>query len=329
MLDFIDQLPVSAFQETADYLHAWNRTSAWDECSMLLASWAKVDPLKAVNWAKTHPEKDYQGTVLTCWGENDPDRALDWVKGNYPGDIGSDLKAREAWMSVAFGLASRDLGAAVEALDSIADEKVRTNLLFRLASRLSYSRPGALDDLLEKLKPGPGRSRVVELRLPDLIKSDPRRAWEMLQADEEAAKAFNVKYHFQMWCGGDAAAAQAALASVPEGKLRNEAVRGVCLRTTNAEPEKSFALLWQHPEAADDETIAKMSQDCSIEHVGFGLEQALKIRNETLRNEVLAGRLAWWTSMNEKDAEQWMNDHQIPAGIREKAKAGAYNPFAE
>jgi RNA polymerase sigma factor (sigma-70 family) len=328
MLDFIDQLPASAFGETADFLHSWDGTSAWTECALLVASWAKVDPLKAADWAKAYPEKTYQDTVLSCWGEYDPDRAMDWIKRNYPGRIGIDAQVRAPWLSVILGLASRDLGAAVKAFDAIASEQARADIMYHFASRLSHSRPGALDDLLEKVKGGSARSRVVELRLPSLIESDPRHAWEMLQADEEAGTKFNVKYHFQMWRDRDAAASEAAISLVPEGELREEAVRGFCFGAVNADPEKTFALLWQHPGAADDETIAKMAQDCAIEHVGFGLEQALKIKDEILRNEVLAGRLTWWTSINKEDADRWMDTHQIPATLRERAKAGAYDPFA-
>ena len=329
MLDFIDQLPVSAFGEAADFLNSWDRTNAMNEGLLLLASWAKVDPLKAAEWAKAYPEKIYQGTVLSCWGEIDPDRAMDWVKRNYPGEIESDLHARAAWTSVVFGLASRDLGAAVDFFDSIANEELHADLMYNLASRLTYRRPGALDDLLEKVKSGPARSRLVELRLPSLIESDPRRAWEMLQADEKATERFSVEEHFMMAGFDDVAAAEAAISLVPEGELREEAVRGYCFGAVNADPEKTFALLWRYPEAADDETIAKMAQGCAIEEVGFGLEQALKIKDETLQNEVLTGRLTWWTSMNKGDAERWMDAHQIPAAIREKAKGGAYDPFAE
>lgn len=329
MLDFIDQLPAPAFKETADYLHSLDGANASGGCFLLVASWAKVDPLKAADWAKAYPKKSYQDTVLSCWGENDPDGAMDWVARNYPGNIGIDEQVRAPWTSVVLGLASRDLDAAVKAFEAIASEKERADIMYYLAALLRNRRPGALDDLLGKVKSGPSRSRLVELRLPSLIRSDPRRAWEMLQADEGARKRFSVQEHFMMQRFENATAAEAAISLVPEGELREEAVRGYCFGAVNGDPRKTFALLWRYPDAADDETVAKMAQECAIEEVGFGLEQALKIKDETLRNEVLTGRLTWWTSMRKADAERWMDAHQISAAIREKANSGTYDPFAE
>ncbi|WP_226895361.1 hypothetical protein, partial [Luteolibacter marinus] len=327
LLDFLDQLPVAAFPDIAGTLTPQDWTRHPSEWQLVVSAWTRVDPLRAVAWTHEHLEQGFDRTALSCWGEIDPDAAIDWVIRHFPASTDGGAGSRQPLMAVVRGVAARDLGLAVETLSGIPGEQEQAAAITALAMELGDSRPGTMDALLEEVGEGPARSRLIASYFPTLLRDgESERAWKLLLADPQARESAGVGHIFRLWSDTDPDTATAAIAGIPDDALRDEAVQGVCHGTVNRDPRGAFALLWQHPGAADDGTVAAMVQGCTIENVGFGLEQVLRMKDPTLRQEVLAGRLAWWSGLRPDDARRWMDDHDIPAETREEAQRQPYLP---
>lgn len=326
-LDFMDVLAPDQYLETTGHLNELGVGESSNEFSLLLSGWTKADPHAAATWSRKNSREGFSHDVLITWGESDSEAAIDWVIRQFPTATGHDGRARQPLVVTLAGMAARDPKAAVKALAVIPDGNDRSEALRELASHMAGMQPDAIEILLAAAEEGPARSALVAWSLDSIVRSGrPERALELLLADEEAQKQLSVQSFFRMWQREDPAGAATHIEKLPEGSIRNEAVTGLCLESTNADPPKAFTLLRRYPGAATDVVVAQMAEECSIEHVALAVEQVLQMEDETLRNEVLTRRLGWWLQRHESAARKWLESHEIPAVVKEAIENPPENP---
>lgn len=320
MLAFIDELSPKQFGETAAQLQQLKVSVNSDHFRMLLATWAKIEPQAAVAWAQLAAPESGLPLVLQNWGGIDPEAALDWVNRNTPQIDWQDRSKLSPLISVLAGIAENDPAAAVKALQDIPGENDRAEATVTLAATLGR---GGLDRLLEAVPKDAGlqRGKLVAWSASSLMSSDQaRRGLELLAADEVAQKQLNIESYFGMWHTFKNEESLAEIPNLPPGKVQDQAVAGICMAAVNGNPPKFFALLRQYPDAATDTVVARMADNCAIEHVGLAAEQILMMQDQALREEALTRRLGWWLSRNESAAREWMESRELPDSVREALK---------
>ena len=320
MLIFIDELSPDEFRETADQMHGLGLKSYFGEFSMLLESWATFHPLAAVAWAN-ETLGGPSGLILSTWGETDPDAAIDWVMRNKPEPNGEGSNEWGPLLSVLSGIAVRDPAAAIEALDKIPEEKVRIKALTSLAEGMNGS--GEVERLLAVMEKGPMRSELIAWSLSGMVID---RRWEsglgLLLEDEGAQKLYSIGAFFTGWHREDEQGSINRLSDLPKGPLQDEAVAAICIASARAKPQEAYALLDRYPGVETDIVAAKMAEECPVP--GAADDRVLRIKDETLRYEILKRRLTMWIKWDEQAARKWMEARQLPPAVRESVE-GAVN----
>ena len=319
LIGFIDSLAPAHFEDTAGHLRQLGVPLNGLDFNLMLAAWTKVKPREAAGWSlHDDGEAGIAAVILECWGESDPHAAIDWVLREFPDPTGVDPQQPYPLPLVLAGLAARDPAAAVEALDRISGEEERAHALLMIASRLSDKSSESLDRLLEATEPGIPRSRLIAWNAHRLVgEGRATTALELLSEDEAARSFLGYQDFFRVWHRSDSAGLDAAIPGLPAGEIQDQAVAAACLESVNANPPETFNFLHRYPGAATDLVIARMAEDCPIEHVALAAEEILKITDPVLRDESLTRRLGWWLERRPDEARTWIDGRELPAGVLE------------
>jgi hypothetical protein len=78
LFDFVDRLGPDDFAAAVAHFRILGVTeSRMGEYALLLSAWAKLDPLAALDFAKSNPDNKFvASTALATWAANDPDAAM-------------------------------------------------------------------------------------------------------------------------------------------------------------------------------------------------------------------------------------------------------------
>lgn len=326
MLAFVDELGVNQFAETADQLEQLQVKPYATDFQMLLGTWTRLNPRAAMAWAGEPPRENtnHQYQVLKVWGESDPDAALDWVMHESP-----TFKQRvQEWQNDLIGplsgMAARDSSAAIKALYAvIPDEATRLKILDGVRDQMQ-GQPDVVARLAGAMERGPLRSRFIvasEVRL--ILDGVGGKALDYYLAEEDTRKLANFESFFAYWQMQDLRGTHEALhrlEDVPEGELRNQAVAGICRDLVGSDRKQGFDLLRRYPGAISDELMAFVARDIPVQEAE---EFIFKIKDSTLRDEVLSSRLRDWIMWDEAAARKWMKGRELPATVIEALKPPA------
>lgn len=319
MLAFLDELTLDQFAETASQLEQLEVKSYSEEFKMLLGTWARLHPRAAMAWAAEPPREigNYQSSILMVWGESDPEAAIDWAMH----ESESAKKQSPDWQMVLVspltGVATKDSHAAIRALAAVPDEEIRLRILVILRDQMQ-GQPDVVARLAEAMERGPLRSRfIVDSQSRLVYDGAGGRALEFYLAEDDTRQLANFQYFFAQWHGEDREGTQEALRrfeEVPEGKLRDQAVAGICGTLAVDDPKRGFDLLRRYPGALSDRLLASILDDVSLEDAG---EFIFKFEDKALQNDMIARRLRGWLERDEAGARKWMQGRELPPAVIE------------
>ena len=179
LLAFINELAPDEFEAALDeFSRTGLRGQRNSEYSMLISAWAKIDPIRALEYAKTKTKTSFDtNTILAIWTNSDPEAAILWANNNHNGeganphligiigalastdpDRSTDLllsMPRTSERGAAFDgiqstLLSKGILATQEWLDKLPDPELRTDAITRLVSSLAYTDPDKAIELMDQ-----------------------------------------------------------------------------------------------------------------------------------------------------------------------------------
>ncbi|WP_367872021.1 RNA polymerase sigma factor [Luteolibacter sp. Populi] len=313
LIAFIDILSPDQFGDAAAYLGTLNKDqyTSVQEYHLFLSAWTKVDVRAALEHAEASNNMFHLGRVLQGWAEQDPDAALAWAEARPPGTT-----VNRSLANVLAGIAATDVRKAMDVVKAIPDERRRTETLLQLWSGMC-EQPDAIDRLLPAVDDPAMRERLVERCMIVISRDQPQKAVRLLLEHPGAGGPKSVAEVFESWANDMPEAACAGLATLPPGRIREQAVLTVCKIAAIEDPAKAFATLEKYPETATAEGVAKLALEAIAINPPAMLTRIQGLADSTLREQTLLNALRTWRENDAAAAQAWMTGQSLPESVRQ------------
>lgn len=303
LLEWLDALPPGEFPEALAHFRSLGiTTSRMGEYSVLLSAWAKADPTTALEYTTKNTQGRFAtNTVLATWASADPDAALQWAEANHEGTG-----------------PNRHLPAIIGAI-SETDPTRATDLL--TAMPRSNERGEALDGMLPALvAQGADAARAWIAKLDDaslkngamvrfaapLAQIDPQGTVSWLLENPSEATQRRMDDVFSTWAGKDQAAATAALATLPAGKAKTDALRGIVSNVAVSNPTEAVGIMRENQAAVDNRVIENFVWHSIGKEPEIALSQIGNITDQNQRGRMYQRTLRYWSGRDPAAAAAWI-----------------------
>jgi len=311
-IDFLDQLSSDEF---LDVITAFREGGVPEdrmgEYAMLLSSWARTDPIAALDYASENTGSHFaRQTILATWATSDPDAALSWAEANHEGD------GANPWLvGVIRGIAGTDPERATDIMLSLPFSRERGEALSAILPKIleqgaDSAREWAMAITDEKLRDGAIR-RIAE----KLASTDPAGTADWLVTNPGEASSRTMDDVFSAWVKTDDSAAKSYFQNLAPGEARSNALRGIVNAMAWEDPREAATFMDQHSADATDRVVQQFVWHSFREEPSIAADYIGKIDNQEERDRTYNRMLDGWLQRDEQAAMSWMAGNTLPEGV--------------
>lgn len=312
LIAFLDRLAPDDFESVVDHFRALGITDErLGEYRLILAAWAKADPLAAMAYAQAKTESRFAARViLATWASNDSAGAIRWAQENH-----TEEGANPWLVGVIRGVAATDIEGASRLLKSMPRSVERGDALDALVPHLLAKGNDATRSWIDALDDEALRNGAMLRTAEALAKTDPAgtAAWLMKNPNEAMDRLLdNV---FGAWSKQDEASALSALSTLPAGEIRSDALRGVVTQLALNKPSEALVLMDQYAEEVSDDTVRNFVWHSFEKDSPTALDAVARIGDEDRRNEMYRRAMRAWMRRDATAAQAWLNTNPLPESV--------------
>ncbi|MFN6016952.1 MAG: hypothetical protein ACK49N_05205 [Verrucomicrobiota bacterium] len=312
LLAFLDRLAPGDFEGVVDHFRALGITEErLGEYGLILAAWAKVDPLAALAYAKSKTDNPFAArAILTSWATEDSAAAIRWAQNNHQGD------GANPWLiGVIRGIAATDIKGATDLLKSMPRSVERGEALDALLPHLLAKGNESTRTWIASIDDDALRSGAMMRAAEAMAKTDPAGTVAWLMENPGEALDRRLDDVFGIWAKQDEAAARSALNTLPTGEIRSDALRGVVTRLALSKPNEAVALMDQYPDEVNDRTVRNFIWHSFGKDPAAALGEVSRIGDENRRNEMYRRAMGAWMRRDATAAKAWLNTNPLPESV--------------
>lgn len=312
LIAFLDRLAPDDFEKVVDHFRGLGITDErFGEYRLILAAWAKADPLAALAYAKAKTESRFAArTILATWATEDPVGALRWAQNNHQGE------SANPWLvGVIRGIAATDLEGASQLLKSMPRSVERGDALDALLPHLLAKGNESTRQWIASIEDDALRNGAVERAAEAMAESDPAGTVAWLMENPGDTLDQRLDNIFSTWAKQDESAARLAINSLPSGEIRSDALRGVIRHFALSNPGEAVALMDQYPNEVDDNTVRSFVWHTFDNDPATALGEVSRIGDEDRRNEMYRRALGAWMRRDADAADTWLNANPVPESV--------------
>jgi hypothetical protein len=312
LIAFLDRLAPDDFEKVVDHFRGLGITDErFGEYRLILAAWAKADPLAALAYAKAKTESRFAArTILATWATEDPVGALRWAQNNHQGE------SANPWLvGVIRGIAATDLEGASQLLKSMPRSVERGDALDALLPHLLAKGNESTRQWIASIEDDALRNGAVERAAEAMAESDPAGTVAWLMENPGDTLDQRLDNIFSTWAKQDESAARLAINSLPSGEIRSDALRGVIRHFALSNPGEAVALMDQYPNEVDDNTVRSFVWHTFDNDPATALGEVSRIGDEDRRNEMYRRALGAWMRRDADAADTWLNANSVPESV--------------
>lgn len=300
---YVDRLGPEDFKTAAEYFRGLGLTeSRMGEYALLLSAWSKLDPLAALDFARSLPEDNFSmDTVLAAWSSRDPHAALFWAEANHEGE-GSNPYL----VGVIRGMAETDPNRATALLAGMPPGRARDEAMEGILPQLLAQGADAAKSWIENLADEQLRQSAMDLSAELLATSDPAGTATWLQEHPGEASLNRMDDVYQEWARLDPGAAIESVTSMPAGESRSKALGGVVGAMATSDPEAALTLLDEHPDDVDENVLKSFLWHSLESDPALAISQIPRIEDEGRRDWWYGHTLGAWLDRDADAANAWM-----------------------
>lgn len=316
-LEWIDKLPASEFQNAVEKFRALGITDTrFGEYAMLLSAWAKADPTTALAFTTAKTGGGFAtNTVLSSWASVDPEAAIQWAQDNFKGD-----GANKYLPSIIRAIGGTDPGRATELLTSMPRSEERGEAVAAMLPHLISQGADAARQWIASLQDDTLRNGSAMIAAEQMASADPVGTVNWLLQGQGDATRRRMDDVFSVWAQQDPTAAQAALASLPAGENRSNALRGIVEQTASTDPQAALALMNSHRSDVNDRTIEDFVWNSLRQSPETAVGQIAAITDQRNRNRMYSRVVGEWMQRDPAAAGAWLSKNPVPADVLQRIR---------
>lgn len=312
LLAFLDRLAPKDFESVVDQFRALGITEErLGEYGLILAAWAKVDPLAAMAYAKAKTDDPFAArAILSSWATEDASAAIQWAKNNHQGD------GPNPWLiGVIRGIAATDIEGATNLLKSMPRSVERGEALDALLPHLLAKGNESTRTWIASIDDDALRNGATMRAAEAMAKTDPAGTVAWLMENPGEALDRKLDSVFGIWAKQDEVAARTALNTLPTGEVRSDALRGVVTRLALSKPADAVALMNQYPDEVNDRTVRNFIWHSFGNDPAAALSEVSRIGDQERRNEMYRRAMSAWMRRDATAANAWLNANPLPESV--------------
>lgn len=312
LLAFLDRLAPGDFESVVDHFRSLGITEErLGEYGLILAAWAKADPLAALAYAKAKTETPFAGrAILASWATEDAAAAIRWAQNNHQGE------GANPWLiGVIRGIAATDIEGATDLLKSMPRSVERGEALDALLPHLLAKGNESTRSWITSIDDEALRNGAMIRTAEALAKTDPSGTVAWLMENPGEALDRRLDDVFGIWAKQDESAARDALNTIPAGEIRSDALRGVVTRLALNKPSDAIALMNQYPDEVNDRTVRNFIWHSFGNNPAAALGEVARIGDDNRRNEMYRRALGAWMRRDADAADAWLNANPLPESV--------------
>lgn len=312
LLGWIDQLAPGEFEAAVAHFRSLGITeSRFGEYATLLSAWAKVDPLAALEYTRANTRGGFATeTVLAAWATHDSFAAVQYAEANHEGSGANPLL-----VGVIRGIAGSDPTLATQLLTGMPRSEERAEALDAMMPYLLSQGPAATKAWIESLTDESLKSGAMLRSAEQLAENDPRGTMDWLLENPSEATRRRMDDVFNVWMQKDRDAALAAMASLPAGENRSNALRGVMSSVAAEDPNEALSLMDRFPSDVTDRVVQNFVWHTFRDQPEMAINQVSKVGSERAREWMYRRLLDNWMDRDQAAAAAWVQQNPLPQGV--------------
>lgn len=321
LLAFLDQLGPGDMKEAVDRFKALDLGESRNgEYAMILAAWAKVDPVAALDHAKEADDEE-DGfafkTILATWAGNDPEAALRWADSHFEGD-----GANPYLIGIIQGIAATDLNKATQLLTSMPYSNERGEALASLLPYVLTKGGNAAREWVSSIQDEQLREGVLSRVVEQLAAKEPRETADWLLANPSQASLRQLDDALSAWAEKDQKGAIAYYDALPSGEARTNALRGIVNTMATENPKEAARFMDSHPADTNDQVVQQFVWHSSQEDPALAASYIAKISNEREQINLYNRMLNGWMRRDPTAATAWIRSNSLPQAVQIRTPQG-------
>jgi len=315
LLAFIDQLGPGDFEAAVAQFRALGITdSRFGEYALLLAAWAKADPLAALDYATANTSGRYATTtILAAWATADPEAALRWAQANYQGDGANPYLA-----GIIRGLAGSDPARATQLLTGMPRSQERGEALDAMMPHVLTQGGDAARAWIASLTDPSLRNGAIMVAATPLAATDPAGTAAWLAANPGTASQRRMDDVYNVWAGQDPQAALTSIATLTSPDDRSNALRGVVGNVAISDPKAALAMINRYPADVTDPVLQQFVWHAFGSDPAAAVNQIARISDEGQRNQMYGRTLESWLQKDAAAANAWLRSNPLPPAVQQQ-----------
>ena len=321
LLAFLDQLGPGDMKEAVDRFKALDLGESRNgEYAMILAAWAKVDPVAALDHVK-EADDDEDGfafkTILATWAGNDPDAALRWADSHFDED-----GANPYLIGIIQGIAATDLNKATQLLTGMPYSNERGEALASLLPYVLTKGGDAAREWVSSIQDEQLREGILNRVVEQLARKEPRETADWLLANPSQASLRQLDDAMSTWAEKDQKGAVAYYDALPTGEARTDALRGIVNTMATENPKEAARFMDSHPADVNDQVVQQFVWHSSQEDPALAASYIAKISNEKEQINLYNRMLNGWMRRDPAGATAWIRSNPLPQAVQIRQPRG-------
>ena len=258
----------------------------FSELKMLAFAWGQVDPVSALDWAKSQQHWDEHvasSSILDAWAREDSDSAIQWAKENFTGE------ENPYFVGIIHGLSESSLPQATDLMTELPYGRVRGRAAHILFEKVWSQGEEVAVHWAEHLPEGSLQNFAYGELGEKLARSDMTRAVEWIESMEESAIKVAVSEDVaREMAKQNPEKAGAWTMDLPEGDSRQTALEQVAKVWSKKDPVATAAWINQFPQGTNtDPAIEQLVQEIAPTDPAGALSWAETISDPEKRKQLI------------------------------------------
>lgn len=315
LLAYIDQLAPGDFEAAVEHFRSLGITeSRMGEYSMLLAAWAKADPLAALTYAQANTNNRFAAnTILTTWAFTDPQAAIRWAEANHQGEGANPYLA-----GIIRAIGGSDPQRATELLAGMPRSRERREALDAMLPHLLTQGAEATQAWISGLTDETLRNGAMLSSADKLAAMDPAGTAAWLLANPGEASQRRMDDVYSEWARKDEQAAMNSLAALPSGESRSSALRGVVSSVAIKDPKAAMSVMDRFPNDVNDRVLGNFVWHSLGNDPSMAVNQISRIGDPGQRERMYGRVLETWLDRDPAAATKWIQANPLPQPVQDR-----------
>jgi hypothetical protein len=258
----------------------------FSELKMLAFAWGQVDPVSALEWAKSQQHWDEHvasSSIMDAWAREDPDSAIQWAKENFEGE------ENPYFVGIINGLSESSLPLATDLMTELPYGRVRGRSAHILFEKVWSKGEDIAVHWAEHLPEGSLQNFAYGELGEKLARSDMSRALEWVESmDESAVKAAVSEDVAREMARQNPVKAGSWIVGLPEGESKQVAIHEVAKVWSKRDPAATAAWINQFPENTNaDPAIEQLVRAITPSDPNGALTWAESISDPVMRKQLI------------------------------------------